>query len=141
MKFIPVLLVSVLALNFKAYAQKETTYAQKADEIKAKVWGDAVPEFTVKDIPTDMRKESAVIIASSLNVDQTSNGKIKMSLFMPMSGTKTSKVSVFHERVKINDKAALQAFSSLEYQKTLNNSTGLLYMKNVDKKDTYIGAK
>ena len=141
MKFIPVLLVSVLALNFNAYAQKEPTYAQKADEIKAKVWGDAVPEFAVKDIPTDMRKESAVIIASSLNVDQTSNGKIKMSLFMPMSGTKTSKVSVFHERVKINDKAALQAFSSLEYQKTLNNSTGLLYMKNVDKKDTYIGAK
>ena len=141
MKFRPILIIGTLVLSLNAYAQKEGTYAQKAEEIKAKVWGDNSPEFAVKDIPANLQKESAVIIASSLNVDQTSNGKIKMSLFMPLSGTKTSKVTVFHERVKINDKAALQAFSTVEYQKTLNNSQSVLYMKNVDKKDTYIGAK
>ncbi|OCX50891.1 hypothetical protein BEL04_19395 [Mucilaginibacter sp. PPCGB 2223] len=137
----PALLVGALFIGFNALAQKDPTYAQKAEEIKNKVWGDNTPEFAVKDIPADMQKESAVIIASSLNIDQTSNGKVKMSLFLPAGGTKTTKISTFRERVKINDKAALQAFSTIEYQKTLNSTTGSLYMKNIDKKDTYIGAK
>lgn len=114
---------------------------KKAEEIKTKVWSDVSPEFAVKDIPANLQKESAVIIANSLSVEETANGKIKMNLWLPMGGTKTSKLSIYHARIKINDKAALQAYSSIEYQKTFDNTAGILYSKNVDKKDTYIGIK
>src|SRR5687767_11463122 len=46
-----------------------------------------------------------------------------------------------HQRVKINHKTALEKFSSIEYQKKLDNSTRLGFSAIYDKMDTYIGSK
>jgi len=144
MKTLTLVIAAFLCFNINAFAQDappaDTTYAHKADEIQKKIWGEKVPEFEVKTLPASMDKESAVIIARSLNVELSSNNKLKMVIFSS-STTRTNKVSTFRERVKINDKSSLDAFSTLEYQKSLDRTKGGFLTKYVNKKDTYIGAK
>jgi hypothetical protein len=130
-----------LCFGLTLFAQKgDATYAQKAAEIQAKVWGDKAPEFEVKTLPAGMEKESAVIIAEYTNVEQASNSRYKFAFAASTSATRTNRVTTYRERVKINDKAALDDYSSLSYQKSLDRTQGLIN-KTYNKKDTYIGVK
>jgi hypothetical protein len=129
-------------LFFCAIANAQNgSYDQKAEEVRLKIWGDKSPEFDVKAVPTEMEKESAVIIAQYMGVEQTTTGKLKIGILFNGSVNHTNRVTTFRERVKINDKVALEKYSSLEYQKSLDKTKGLLTIKLYNKKDTYIGAK
>ncbi len=123
------------------FAQKDQTYAQHAADIQKKIWEDKSPEFDVKTIPAGMEKESAVIIAQLTNIEQTSTGRLKFAFYIPSTATRTHRVTTFRERVKINDKAALDNFSTLEYQKSLDKTTRFFNFRLLDKKDIYIGVK
>jgi len=143
MKNLTLIIVAFLCLSVTAFAQDaapDTVYQHKAAEIQKKIWGEKAPEFEVKTLPANMDKESAVIIARSLNVELTSNNKMKLVIFNS-STTRTNKISTFHERVKINDRASLDAFSTLEYQKSLDRTKNGFLSKKLNKKDTYVGAK
>jgi len=141
MKTFILTVIAIACLSFGVSAQDvDTTYIHKADEIQKKIWGEKVPEFEVKTLSAGMNKESAVIIARSLNVELSSNNKLKLFV-LSSSTTRTNKISTFRERVKINDKASLDAFSTLEYQKSLDRTKSGLFSKHVNKKDTYVGAK
>jgi hypothetical protein len=122
-------------LNVTAFAQKDDlSYQQKAAEIQSKIWGDKAPEFDVKALPAGMEKESAVIIAKSINIQQATGGRLKFAFYIPTTATRTSKITTYRERVKINDKAALDAYSTLSYQKSSDESKGFLYLKYANKK-------
>jgi len=142
MKKITLAIIAMACFSFSVHAQDavDTTYTHKAAEIQKKIWGDKSPEFEVKTLPASMNKESAVIIARSLNVEVSSNNKLKLFI-LSSSTTRTNKISTFRERVKINDKVSLDAYSTLEYQKSLDRTKSSLFSKHVNKKDTYVGGQ
>jgi hypothetical protein len=88
-----------------------------------------------------MNDESAVIIATSFDVVNSSKTKIKWGALALGGVQRVYYQTTFHERVKINDKAALDDYSTLEYQKKLDNTFSAGFVKLYNKTDTYIGAK
>ena len=126
-----------------AFAQSDkekAAYAQKALELQKEIWGNPVPEFKETKVPPNFNKESAVVLARSFSLSRASGGRLKFVLAFSVT-TRTSKFSIFHERVKINDKTALESFSTLEYQKKLDKTTSMLFTKFIDLNNTFVGAK
>jgi hypothetical protein len=117
------------------------TYSEKAGEIQKLVWTAPPPEFTTKEIPAKYANEGAVILAQSYSMQRTSNVKVHFMIITAAVTNKVNRISTFHERVKINDKSALERYSTLEYQKRLDKSVSLLITKMKDLHETYIGAK
>jgi len=76
------------------------------------------------------------MLAKSFSLQRTSNGKVKFLIITAASTTRTVKLSTLHERVKINDKVALEAYSTLEYQKKLDKTVSLLVTKVVNVNNT-----
>jgi hypothetical protein len=135
----PLLLLSFLIVTGTAlYAQ---TYNEKAAEVQKMVWASAPPEFSLKDVPAKYANESAVILAQSYTMQRTSNLKFKFMIIAAGVANRVTKISTLHERVKINDKSALERYSTLEYQKKLDKSQSYMLVKMNDVHNTYIGAK
>jgi len=123
------------------FAQDDATYAAKAAELQKEIWGTTTPEFKATTIPANLNKESAVVLARSFSLQRTSSGRIKFMIITASGTTHTVKIRTYHERVKINDKVALEAFSSIEYQKKLDKTVNLLIARFTKTNSTYIGAK
>lgn len=125
-----------------ASAQKDQKdYKQRAQDIQTEIWSKPAEPFAVKTIPADMNNESAVIIATSFDV--VNSAKMKMK-FSPLGFGAVQRLyyqTTFHERVKINDKAALDDYSTLEYQKKLDKTVSAALIRLYNKTDRFIGAK
>ncbi|QEM02838.1 DUF3857 domain-containing protein [Mucilaginibacter rubeus] len=117
------------------------TYAEKAAEIQKEVWGTTVPEFATTKVPVNLSNESAVVFAKSYSMQRSLTNKFKFMIITASSTTRALKLTTFHERVKINDKSALEDFSTISYQKRLDESVHILSAKFSMTHDTYIGAK
>lgn len=132
---------SFAAIAASAQNDKEkAAYNEKAAQIQKEVWSTPAPEFKATEVPDNLRKESAVILARSYSLSRASSGKLKFGHAIGIT-THTTKFSIFHERVKVSDKSALESFSILEYQKKLDKTTSQLFTKFLDIKNTFIGAK
>jgi hypothetical protein len=138
-KLLPFLIFSIISLRL--FSQDNTSYAEKATQIQKEVWSTTVPEFKATAVPAAMSNESAVILARSFSLQRTSKPRFKFMVLGGGVATRTVKLSTFHERVKINDKSALDEFSTLEYQKKLDKTTSFLFNKVVNVADTYVGVK
>ena len=126
---------------FKSFSQKaDAKYKEHVAEIQKEIWDVKNPAFQVKDVPAEMKNESAVIIARSFEVINSAKLKLKFSLFIG-AAQRISYQTTYHERVKINDKAALEEYSSIEYTKKIDQTIAAGFTKIYDKTDTYIGAK
>lgn len=135
----PLLLLSLLitvCCNIQAQ-----TYNEKAAEIQKSVWGTTSAEFALKEVPAKYANESAVILAQSYDIKRTSNLKLKFMIITAGVANRVTRIATLHERVKINDKSALERYSTLEYQKKLDKSMSFLIAKMNDVHNTYIGAK
>ena len=137
------LFLSVFTYGVSLFAQSKKenkAYADELLQIQNAVWGYAPAEFKETKIPADLTSESAVILAKSFNLSRVSSGKIE---YVREIGLKThpTKFSIFHERVKINDKVALESFSTVEYQKKLDRSTRHMFSKTENINNMFIGAK
>jgi hypothetical protein len=140
-KFLLLLTLTFVYTSLFAQSDKEKkAYADEAATLQKQIWDNQPPEFKSTNVPADLSKESAVILARSFSLSRASNGKFKFARALTFT-TRTKKFSIFHERVKINDKTALEAFSTLEYQKILNKSTSSGFAKFLDVNNTYVGAK
>ncbi|MBW4888750.1 DUF3857 domain-containing protein [Mucilaginibacter sp. HMF5004] len=137
------LIIACLLTTGKLFAQEDTiSYANKAAQLQKEIWGKQAPEFNVTAIPAGMAKESAVIIAHAYTSQRTSNGKTKFMIVSTSTVTKTIRVNTLHERIKINDKVALEDYSKLSYQKKLDKTVSLmLFNKLLNTHNTFIGAK
>ena len=143
MKYAVILLTTAILFNAtKSNAQtSDKDYKQRASEIRDEVWDKTNASFQVKEIPATYANESAVIIARSFNVVNSAKLKLKMSLFGMGAAQRISYQTTYHERVKINDKAALDDFSTIEYQKKLDNTFHVAFARMINKTNTFIGAK
>src|SRR4051812_1879291 len=138
-KLFPVFLLSVLYA--KSFAQKvDIKYNEHAAEIQKEIWNNKSAPFQVTQIPEDMTDESAVIIARSFEVINCAKMKLKISLLLSTT-QRISYLTTFHERVKINDKAALDDYATIEYSKKIDRSFSYGFSRLYNKTDTYIGAK
>ncbi|RYY64725.1 MAG: DUF3857 domain-containing protein [Chitinophagaceae bacterium] len=139
-QFIACLVLSGLALC--AHGQKDAErYKARAEEVRQDIWGKATAEFKVTNVPADMSNESAVIIARAFDITNSSKSRFKWVGIGFNVARRNLYRTVYHERVKINDKNALNEFSTIEYRKKLDNSTRFGFSKLYNTMETYIGAK
>ncbi len=139
-KFLFTVLSICILLN--ASAQKDVAaYKQRAQDIQTEIWNAPSKDFAVKTVPAEMNDESAVIIATSFNVVNSSKTKIKWGALALGGVQRIYYQTTFHERVKINDKAALDDYSTLEYEKKFDRTFSAGFIKMYNKTDRYIGAK
>ncbi len=135
-------IAAILCIVINASAQKdEAEYKQRSQDIQSELWSNPAKEFAVKAIPSTMDSESAVIIATSFDVVNSAKMKMKFGALGFGSVQRVFYQTTFHERVKINDKAALEDYSTIEYQKKLDKSVSVALIKVYNKTTTYIGAK
>jgi len=123
------------------FAQDNLPYAEKAAQLQKDIWGTDIPEFKATKVPDSLGKESAVVLARSFSLNRSSNTRIKFLIITAAAALRTVKLKTFHERIKINDKVALEAYSSLEYQKKLDKTVSFFLTKFVSTNNTFIGAK
>ncbi len=125
---------------FNAFAQKdEKAYRLRSQNVQTEIWNNAAQQFGVKTVEANMNNESAVIIATSFDVINSAKTKFKFGGLGSVQ--RMYYQTTFHERVKINDKAALDDYSTLEYQKKVDKTISAFFAKVYNKMDTYIGAK
>ena len=141
MKFkLTFLLVLICTFSF-AQDNKAKTYKQKSDELKQTIWQSNTDIFASNAVPDKYKGESAVVLGRSFEMQRTSNSKFK---FMGLGGgniTKTNRTTVFREKVKINDKAALESFSKLEYEKIVDRTQSFLFSNMKNKAEVFVGVK
>lgn len=135
------LLITLIGFTTNLFAQKELTYKQKAAELQKLIWGTKTPAFANNQVPADLANESAVIIARSFDMQRSSNGRIKYMIITAASVTRAVTNTTFREKVKINDKAALEKFSTIEYNKKIDKTKSYGLMKIANSFSTYIGIK
>lgn len=99
--------IALLSTGYQAGAQskQEREYQKEASEVKQEIWDARDPAFARTDIPEKYSNESAVIIA------------MNFTLGADHSGRKDHIAMTLHERIKIQDKAALENYSEFNLQK------------------------
>ncbi|SDF51100.1 DUF3857 domain-containing protein [Chitinophaga filiformis] len=97
----------LLSTGYQALAQskQEREYQEEATQVKQEIWDAKDPAFARTDIPEKYSNESAVIIAMNFTLGADHSRRqdhIAMTL---------------HERIKLQDKAALENYSEFNLQK------------------------
>ncbi|TCD00743.1 DUF3857 domain-containing protein [Pedobacter frigidisoli] len=134
-------LLFILIFPIILFAQKQATYNQKAEEIKKNVWDKQNPMFEANTVPEKYSNESAVVLARSFDMQRTAGGKFKFMIITAASITEINKSTTWREKIKINDKAALERYSTLEYDKIIDKTTSFLLVNVKDKKEVFVGVK
>ncbi|GAA3951123.1 hypothetical protein GCM10022209_55410 [Chitinophaga oryziterrae] len=93
-----------------AQSRQEREYQEDAEEIKKEIWNGKDAAFNVTTVPEKYNNESAVIIA------------MKFSMGADHSRKQEHLSTTMHERVKIQDKSALEEYSEFNIQKLKQNS-------------------
>lgn len=136
--FISLYCCGVLLLH--AQVKNDKDYREHSKEIAAEIWGTKSPEFAITKVSDEYKNESAVIIAKTVSMVNTA--KKKRSFWGGQVSDKLTYDNSVHLRVKINDKAALNEFSYIEYEKQLVRNTRLGWgPKMYNQQYTFVGAK
>ena len=118
---------------------QNTDYDKSAAEIKNEIWGSKDPDFENVAIPDQYKNESAVIIAKRYSIDA------KVKKHFRFSARIGNKEIIFRyllrQKVLIQDKSALEDFSEISYNKISKSTFGMLFGKQTDELNTYIGAR
>jgi hypothetical protein len=105
-----ILLLICTGLTGMAQSRQEREYQEDAEEIKKEIWDGKDPAFNVTTVPEKYNNESAVIIA------------MKFSMGAEHSRKQEHLATTLHERIKIQDKSALEEYSEFNIQKLKQNS-------------------
>ena len=108
------LLLVVIALPVSAFDDKD--YKAYVEKVKKEVWSRNLPQFKNRNVPARFNNESAVILAryEEATVDQ----KRKFSIYANQGIVKQiNSTHLQRYLIKINDKAALEKFSTFDYRK------------------------
>ena len=120
-----------------AQSKEEKKYNENATEVQEEIWNSGDKAFDVTEIPGKYKNESAVIIARSVNISNSTRRKFVI--------TRTVKQYKFfttlRERILIMDKSALEEYSTLNYKKLADNTVQFSFYKLVNSSTTYIGIK
>jgi hypothetical protein len=113
-----IVLAAACLLSAFALAQKEDSkdYAKMKEEVATKIFGTSDPYFKDNALPDQYKNESAVVLAQKHSIESDSKFKFRFGLFSH-SGAKFSFFDIFRKKILINDHAALQEFSQLNFEK------------------------
>jgi len=134
-------LLIILIFPVTLFAQNNLSYNQKAAEIKKNIWEKQNPIFDSNTVPEKYNNESAVILARSFETQRTSGGRFKFMIITATSVTQTNKTSTWREKIKINDKVALEHYSTLEYDKIIDKTASFFMVNIKNKKEVFVGIK
>jgi len=135
------LLITVLGLvSYSLFAQN-SDYKSNAENLRNTIWLNPKNGFELKTIPESLKNESAVILSRSYESEASSKKKFKYLLVTATVTTQYNQMATYHERTMINDKAALENYSNLSYQKKLNNTVKLGIANFYSESNTYVGIK
>ena len=119
----------------------ETDYEKRSKQVQVDIWGANDADFASNEVPSQYKNESAVILAKKYDISAQSKSHFKVGLL----NFATSKEIIFqyllHEKVVLQDKASIEDFSEISYQKVSKRSIGTILIRFKDKISTYIGAK
>jgi hypothetical protein len=117
---------------------QQPDYDKSAADFKNEVFGTKDPDFENNTVPDQYKNESAIILAKRYNID----AKIKKHFSLSVVGSKEIIFRyLLRQKVLLQDKAALEDFSEISYNKVNKNSYGFLLGKATDESNTYIGAR
>ncbi|MEO7524005.1 MAG: hypothetical protein ABIT58_07910 [Ferruginibacter sp.] len=135
--------ICFLLFSVAVAAQKKNNqdYQERALEVQREIWDNGDKAFDVKEIPVKYDNESAIIIAKSFDVSNSSQKKFKMIHIWGGSVKQYRYFTTLRQRVIIKDKSALDDFSTLNYTKVVDNTASIRFYKLVNTFKTYIGAK
>ena len=111
-KQLAMLLLVLLALPAMAFDNDD--YLKYVQKVKEEVWGKNLPQFNNRTVPARYKNESAVVMAfyEELTVDTGTSFN-----FLELGVTANNKaVHIRRYLVKINDKAALEKYSTFDIQ-------------------------
>lgn len=91
---------------------------EQENKIKAEIWSNAPAEFKVSSVPEKWQKESAVIIATSLDYDADFATKMQGLSVIQFYVEKVTS----HHRIKLIDKAAVKEYSELTFNEKFVNT-------------------
>lgn len=120
-----------------AQKREERRYNKDAENIQKEIWGSQDPAFEITAVPDSLKNESAVIIAKSISLLKDRHTHFVMIGGISSGHLNTQDISM-HERVKIQDKAAIEDYAEFSYQKILKKKVGPMSWNHGR---TFIGAK
>jgi hypothetical protein len=144
MKQLFLIFLASMAVTTAIFAQNkpEEIYKIRAAEVREEIWGMDVDAFSRSEIPAQYNNESAVVLAKFYEVTNTSRTKFKVGIGTAAMTVRMKYFTTIRQRVWINDKSALEEFSTIEYKKTQDNSTTYTgFIKLLDTYSAFIGVK
>lgn len=136
MKFLTLLLMVLFCVPSFSQNPHEA-YSRRAEQIRQEIWEAHEEAFQATTVPAAMNHESAVILAKAIEVVNSVGVVTKLRGPVPTFSYRTT----VHNRVKINDKAALEHYSAIEYTKQWNQSFYYGFTKMFNKREGFIGVK
>lgn len=111
-KLFTMLLLAVIALPTLAFDDND--YQKFVKEVKQDVWGRNLPQFNNRKVSAQYKDESAVILAryEELTVDLSK----KFNIFAFGNLKQNTATHLKRNLIKINDKAALDKFSTFDFR-------------------------
>jgi hypothetical protein len=116
------LLFILLVVAMSSQAFDNSKYFTFADGVRRGIWAQDIPEFKNYTCPDKYRNESAVVLASRIDITVTHQTQIGLSamLFLNAQNEMTSK-TVSHYLVHIGDENALKSFSEFDYSTVIKD--------------------
>ena len=111
-KLFTMLMLAVIALPTLAFDDND--YQKFVKEVKQDVWGRNLPQFNNRKVSAQYKDESAVILAryEELTVDLSK----KFNIFAFGNLKQNTATHLKRNLIKINDKAALDKFSTFDFR-------------------------
>lgn len=119
----------IMMLVARSQKNQSKDYLQIKEQLNEKIYGTRDPYFSVNKAPEEYKNESAVILAQKHMLESDSWFKVKLSLFGPVGGAKYNIFETIRERILINDKSALEAYSQINFTRLQSKSKGYLGKK------------
>jgi hypothetical protein len=119
MKKITTLVFCIVITYFAAAQTQEESadYAKMKADLEQKIFDTPDPLFQSNEVPAEYKNESAVILAQKHTLESDSKKRFRMALWMPTTAVKFNFFETFREKIYINDKAALEEYSQLTFDK------------------------
>ncbi len=106
-----------IALSLPLFAQNDAEYKARAEKIRKEIWDWDIPAFKNYVVPDSLANEPAVILARHQEIKAVSKTKVKFLVITAAKYKEIYLTNTYREMVKINDKATLEEYSELSYQK------------------------
>jgi len=113
------------------FAQKEESkdYKKMKEEIELKIFGSKDPIFETNAIPAALKDESTIVLAQKHFLETDSRKKLSMVGNNLGRGTKYDFSEIFREKIALNDKAAIEEYAQISFNK-LQKKSKLIFGKS-----------